>query len=142
VKYLFLKSWLSAQDVKKGLMAYHKFNGMTTMKKHVESNHSTLLQKLLVNPTNLAPRSPLDCKPSKKRAHVYPFAISSFFSFVSKFKKDDAIQVVFLEDLMLFVIKGLMLMRIVDSFGFKGWCIGYDLKFYSHPIIVLLKKLY
>ncbi len=117
MKYLFLKSWLRAQDVKKGLIAYHKFNGITTMKKHVEFDHFTLLQKLLVDPTNLAPRSPLDCKPSKKRAHVDPFVISSFFSFASKFKKDDVIQVVFLEDLLLqlFVIKGLMLMRIVES---------------------------
>ncbi len=111
----FLKSWLNAQDVKKGLIAYHKFNGITTMKTHVEFDHSTLLQKLLVNPTNLAPRSPLDCKLSKKRAHVDPYAISNFFSFASKFKKDDAIQVVFLGDLLLFVIKGLMLMRIVES---------------------------
>jgi hypothetical protein len=115
VKYLFLKFWLSAQDVKKGFIAYHKCNGITTMKKHVEFDHYTLLQKLLVDPTNLAPRSPLDCKPSKKRAHVDPSAIFSFFSFASKFKKDDAIQVIFLEDLLLFVIKGLMLMRIIES---------------------------
>jgi hypothetical protein len=38
-----------------------------------------------------------------------------FYSTISKFKKDDVIQVGFLEDLMLFVIKGLMLMRIIES---------------------------
>jgi hypothetical protein len=65
------------------------------MKKHVESKHYSLLQKLLVDPTNLAPRCPLDREPSKKKVHVSPFAIFNFFSLVNKFKKDDAIQVFF-----------------------------------------------
>jgi hypothetical protein len=71
------------------------------MKKHVEFEHFTLLQKLLEDPTNLAPRSPLAHEPTKKRVRM-SFAIFSFCFFASKFKKDDAIQVVFLEDLMLF----------------------------------------
>jgi hypothetical protein len=89
------------------------------MKKHVKFDHSTLLQKLLENPTNLAPRSPLDHEFTKKRAHMYlllQFLV--FFFFVSKFKKDDVIQVVFLEDLMLFVIKDLMPMKIIESIWF------------------------
>jgi hypothetical protein len=64
---------------KKGLIAYHKFNSITTMKKYVESYQSTLLEILLENPTNLAPRSSLDCEPSKKKMHVSPFATFSFF---------------------------------------------------------------
>jgi hypothetical protein len=64
---------------KKGLIAYHKSNGIIAMKKHVESDQFTLLQKLLEDPTNLTPRFPLDCESSKKRAHVSPFAIFGFF---------------------------------------------------------------
>jgi hypothetical protein len=64
---------------RKGFIAYHTSNGITTMKKHVEYDHFTLLQKLLEDPTNLAPKFPLDCEPSKKRAHVFPFAIFCFF---------------------------------------------------------------
>jgi len=64
---------------RKCFIAYDKSNGITTMKKHVEYDHSTLLQKLLKDPTNLAPRFPLDYEPSKKRAHVFPFAIFGFF---------------------------------------------------------------
>jgi hypothetical protein len=30
-------------------MAYHKFNGITMMKKHVEFNHFTLLKMFLKN---------------------------------------------------------------------------------------------
>jgi hypothetical protein len=85
------------------------------MKKHVESGHSILLQQLLEDPTNLATRSPLDHELSKKRAHVLPYSISGFIFSTIKFKKDDAIQVVFLEDLMLFMIKGLMPMRTIKS---------------------------
>jgi hypothetical protein len=53
-----------------GLIVYHKNNGITTMKKHVEFNHSTLLKILLEEATNLAPRSSLDGEPNKKRAHL------------------------------------------------------------------------
>jgi hypothetical protein len=41
--------------------------------------------------------------------------IFNFFPIANKFKKDDATQVVFLEDLMLFMNKGLMFTRIVES---------------------------
>jgi hypothetical protein len=64
---------------RKGLIAYHKFNGIITMKKHVNSNHFILLKKLLEDATNIASRSPLNCEPIKKRACVCPIAISSFF---------------------------------------------------------------
>jgi len=65
------------------------------MKKHVEFDHSTLLENLLEDSTNLAPRSPLNHELSKKKAHVSPSTTFSFFPFASKFKKDDAIQVVY-----------------------------------------------
>jgi hypothetical protein len=72
---------------KKGFIAYHKFNGITTMKKYV----------VYFVGTNLAPRSSLDCESSKKKVHVSPFATFGFFFFANKFMKDDAIQVVFFE---------------------------------------------
>jgi hypothetical protein len=52
--------------------------------------------------------------PIKKKAHVSPFAIFSFFSTTSKFKKYDATQVGSLEDLTLFVIKRLMPMKTIE----------------------------
>ncbi len=64
---------------RKDLIAYHKYNGITIMKKHVDSNHSILLKKMLEDATNIAPKSPLNCEPIKKRACVCPIAISSFF---------------------------------------------------------------
>ncbi len=112
IEITFLKILAMHIRCGKGLIAYHKFNGIITMKKML-NDRSTLLQKLLVDPTNLAPRSPLDHEPNKKRAHVPHFTIFSFLSYASNFKKDDAIQVVFLEDLVFSMIKRLMPMRTI-----------------------------
>jgi hypothetical protein len=61
----------------KGFIAYHKSNGITTMRKHIEFEHSALLKKLLEDATNVALKFPLNHGPSKKRAHVS----CSFFNF-------------------------------------------------------------
>jgi hypothetical protein len=55
---------------RKGLIAYHKFNGITTMKKHVNSSHFILLKHLLKDATNIASRPPFNCEPNKK-GHMY-----------------------------------------------------------------------
>jgi hypothetical protein len=41
-----------------------------------------------------------------------------FFSIVSKFKRDVVTQMGFVEDLLLFVVKGLFPMRIIESIWF------------------------
>jgi hypothetical protein len=51
---------------------------------------------------------------SKKKAHVFPTIIFSFFSIASKFLKDDATQVGFLQGLLLFAVKGLLPMTMVE----------------------------
>jgi hypothetical protein len=62
-----------------------------------------------------APKCPRDCEPNKKIATISPSNIIGLFSTNFKFKKYDLTQVGFVEDLMLFVVKGLLLMRIVES---------------------------
>jgi hypothetical protein len=49
---------------KKCFIAYHKFNGITTMKNHVKINYPTLLKKLLKDGNN-ALRFLLDHEPKK-----------------------------------------------------------------------------
>ncbi len=84
------------------------------MKKLVEYDHFALLKMFLKDHVIIeAPRSPLDYEPNKKKATISPSNILVFFYF--KFKKDDLTQVGFVEDLMLFVVKGLLPMRIVES---------------------------
>ncbi len=69
---------------RKALTTYHKSNDITTMKKHVDFGHSILLNKLLENATNIAPRFALNHEPNKKRARECDIAISNFFSTISK----------------------------------------------------------
>jgi hypothetical protein len=70
---------------RKGLIAYHKSNGIAAIAKHDEFDHFALPRKLLENGTNFAPRFPFNCELSKKRAHVFPIVIFGFFSITSKF---------------------------------------------------------
>jgi len=62
---------------KKCFIAYHKSNGITTMKNHVKINHSTLLKNLSKDGSN-ALRSLLDHEPKKRKAHVSPTITSNF----------------------------------------------------------------
>jgi hypothetical protein len=84
------------------------------MKNHVESNHVALLQIFLEDATFEFPKSPLYREPSKKKVNVSPFNIFGFFSSSFKFKKDDLTRSSFVENPM-FVVKGLLLMKIVES---------------------------
>jgi len=55
----------------------------------------------------------------RRPMHLLLQFLVSFLLLVNLFKKDDAIQG-FLEDLMLFVIKRLKLMRMLNQIGSKG----------------------
>jgi hypothetical protein len=52
---------------KKGLIAYHKFNGITTMKKHVDFDHFILLKQFLEDVTSIISRSPFNHEPIKRK---------------------------------------------------------------------------
>jgi hypothetical protein len=51
---------------KKGLITNHKFNRITTMEKHVESDHVLLLKIFLKYAIFKVPKSPRHHEPSKK----------------------------------------------------------------------------
>jgi hypothetical protein len=59
------------------------------MTKHVELEHNTLIKKFCQKKSDVATTISLSHEPTKKRAHVIPSAISSFFSFTNQFKKDN-----------------------------------------------------
>lgn len=60
---------------------------------------------------HIVPRSPLYHESSKKRTHVYPTTIY----ITNKFKRDDVTQMGFMQYLMLFVVKGLLFVRTIES---------------------------
>jgi hypothetical protein len=59
-------------------------------------------------------KSPLDQEANKKRPHVLLSIIFGFISTSSKFRNHDPMQVGFLEDLMLLVVKRLLHMKNVE----------------------------
>jgi hypothetical protein len=63
-------------------------------------------------------RPSLDHEPKKKKAHVSPIAIFSFFSSASKFQRDVVTKMGLMEDLLLFVVKGLLPMRIIEFMSY------------------------
>jgi len=64
---------------RKRLIAYHKFNGIIAMTKHVESNHFALLKQMVKDPNIASTKVPFDWEPNKKKTSVSPFAIFEFF---------------------------------------------------------------
>ncbi len=72
---------------RKGLISYHKFNGIMAMKKHVEFCHDALLKIFLKDEAFEVPKSPLYCEPSKKRANVSPSNIFGFLLIALSSKK-------------------------------------------------------
>jgi hypothetical protein len=66
-------------QLQKELITYHKSNGTTTMKRHVELEHSSLIKKFLEEQNNVV-ATPLFCEPTKKWPHVTISAIFSSFA--------------------------------------------------------------
>ncbi len=62
---------------RKGLITYHKTNGITTMEKHVDAYHFTLMRKLVEDLTIVLTEIPFDRQANKKKAHVFPSTIST-----------------------------------------------------------------
>jgi hypothetical protein len=75
--------------LQKGHIVYHKSNGITTMKKHVELEHNTLIKKFCQKQYDVAAIISLSCEPAKKRTHVTLSAIFGFFSSTNQFKQDN-----------------------------------------------------
>ncbi len=74
---------------RKRLIAYHKINGIITMKKHVDVDHFAFMRKLVEYLTIVLAKVPLDQQANKKKTHVSPSIIFGFFFIESKFRKDD-----------------------------------------------------
>ncbi len=100
---------------RKGLISYHKFNGIMAMKKHVEFCHDALLKIFLKDEAFEVPKSPLYCEPSKKRANVSPSNIFGFLLIALSSKKmTQHNQVLWRISCCLFV-KRLLPMRTMES---------------------------
>jgi hypothetical protein len=73
----------------------------TTLKKHVDVDHSAFMRKLAKDLTIVSTKAPLDQQANKKKAHVSPSTISTHVGFQ--------------ENLMLFMVKKPLPMKFVES---------------------------
>ena len=99
---------------RKGLITYFKANGIIAMKKHVEVEHF-ISSKRYAKEICSQVRSPSYLQPTKKRPGLPPSSIVEFFGFVEPFRKDNEQQKAFLEDLVLWVIKSYLPLRVVEG---------------------------
>ncbi len=86
---LVLKFWHCTPSYGKVLLLTTSQMAIIAMTKHVELEHNTLIKKFCQKKSDVATTISLSHEPTKKRAHVIPSAISSFFSFTNQFKKDN-----------------------------------------------------
>jgi hypothetical protein len=68
--YVGLKILAMRTRCRKRLIAYHKFNGITSMKRHVEGGHYAFMKRLAEDPSYIVvTKAPINRNVNKKRAH-------------------------------------------------------------------------
>jgi len=88
------------------------------MTKHVEQNHASLLKRFREELGSHS-QPPSNHEPPTKWQQVAPSSILQFYSSPHPFLKYHEIQKRFLEDVMLFVIKSFLPLRIVEPIWFQ-----------------------
>jgi hypothetical protein len=104
---------------RKGLIAYYKTYGITTLKKNVDGNHVMIVKKIELELNGLIKRT-LEKQLTKKRPNVSDNAISFFFIIKDPFFKNDVQQKGFLQDLDLLIVKNQLPLQFVESVWFKS----------------------
>jgi hypothetical protein len=89
-------------------------NGIITLKKHVDVEHSLLAKKFDEEMNNLV-KSELERQLVKKKQNVSSSEISNFFIIKILYKKEDVQLKQFLEDLALLIIKSHMPIHFVEN---------------------------
>jgi len=68
--YVGLEILAMCTRCRKGLIAYHKSNGITSMKRHVENDHYAFMKRLIKDPSCIAvAKAPINRNANKKKAH-------------------------------------------------------------------------
>jgi hypothetical protein len=99
----------------KGLIAYNKLHGISTFKKHVEQDHITLCKSYIKKVHVLHPRNLL-ARELVLSSRMLPLVPSSDLSSSSNpFSKNHEMQKGFLEDIMLFLVKGFLPLKTIES---------------------------
>ncbi len=126
---------------RKGLIAYHKSNGIMMMNKHFKYDHFALLKMFLEDHVVIeALRSPLDYEPNKKRAIVSPSNIFGFFLLTLSLRNMIWHKWVLWRILCCLWLRACCLRGLLSSFSCKRWYTSCVHELSSHPRKHLLRK--
>ncbi len=100
---------------RRGIITHIFFNGITTLKKHVDVDHAILAKKIKEK-LNSPLGNVLEKQPAKKRPNVFNFEISEFCGVKDHFK-NVVKQKQFLQDLALLVVKNISLFNLLRALG-------------------------
>jgi hypothetical protein len=98
-----------------GLLKYALEHGLTSMKKHVEREHQSEFGRYSKVAKDIEDAAHLECQKGKKRKSLPPSSITKFFSSARPYKRCEAPQIRFIEDLALLVAKGCIALSMVEN---------------------------
>jgi hypothetical protein len=99
-------------QTRKGLIIYNTIIGITALKRHVNLDHSNVLN--FFEEEMNCPLREKEKQPSKKKPNISSNSIFNFFA-REPFKKEDVQQNVFLENLGLLIVKNHLPFQFVES---------------------------
>jgi hypothetical protein len=98
-----------------GLLKYASEHGLTSMKKHVEREHQSEFGRYSKVAKDVEDAARLELQKGKKRNSLPPSSITKFFSSARPYKRCEAPQIRFIEDLALLVAKGCIALSMVEN---------------------------
>jgi hypothetical protein len=98
----------------RGLISYHKTNGITSFKKHVDANHMFIANKLEEEVIYLVKQIE-ERHLAKKYIYITNGSISKNFILKDSFQKEGVPQKEFLNDLSLLIVKNNLPIQFVES---------------------------
>ncbi len=97
---------IDAHGNHKGLMNYNKNHGTNALKKHACHEHPNLYKKWGLFLLQKVTKTQSEKQRTKKKKIVPPFQMINVFGNQWPYNKSDPLQQTFLEDLVLYVVKG------------------------------------
>jgi hypothetical protein len=89
----------------KGLVICNLIHVITSMKKHIDNQHGTIIIKYRFHCKQGEKSIHLECEKNKRHKGATPFAITNLFGSQQPYKSSNPTLLCFIEDLMLFIAK-------------------------------------
>ena len=109
-----------------GILRYNPSHNSTSMLKHLQNEHKANLERYKIALTKTGEDNKM--QKFKKCKSIEPSSITEFFDYGTAYLKTDLPQLKLLEDLVLFVAKGYVVLSIVESSWLRRFVMQRDPK--------------